>query len=308
MPRLESIRTLTLARAPAPGLPRFLSAASGLVHAGGHWYVIGDDLHHVGVFPDRGRARGQLVRLFPGSVPAGAKKRKKRKPDLETLVLLPPFAGHPHGALLALGSGSRPKRRTGALIALDARRGVIGSPMLVDLSALYAPLEREFAELNIEGAFVAGDHLALLQRGHAGDPRNARIRLKLTTIVEALAAGVPLPGRAVHDVTDYDLPALDGVALCFTDGAALSDGGFAFTAVAENTDDSYEDGACAGSAIGFVGRDDRLQALWRLAPPLKVEGIAVREHLRRVDLHVVTDADDPKTPAQLLAATLRRDR
>jgi hypothetical protein len=306
MPRLEPVRTLTLARAPAPGMPRFLSAASGLVHAGGYWYVIGDDLHHVGVFPDHGRARGGLVRLFPGSVPADAKQRKKRKPDLETLVRLPAFAGHPYGALLALGSGSRTKRRIGALIALDAHQGVIGSPMLVDLSTLYAPLEREFAELNIEGAFVADDHLMLLQRGHAGDPRNARVRVKLTPIVLALEAGIPLPGRAVHDVTDYDLGAVDGIPLCFTDGAALRDGGFAFTAVAENVDDSYADGACVGAAVGIIDGDDRLRELWRLAPPLKVEGIAVRERRRDLEIHVVTDADDPKTPAQLLRATLRR--
>jgi hypothetical protein len=308
MPRLEPIRTLTLVRAPAPGMPQFLSAASGLVSAGGHWYVIGDDLHHLGVFPTNGRARGSLVRLFPGTIATDAKKRKKRKPDFETLVLLPPFAEHPQGALLALGSGSRTRRQIGALIALDGHRGVVGSPMLVDLSQLYAPLEREFGELNIEGAFIDGKHLALLQRGHAQAPRNARVRVRMAPLVAALADGVPLPARAVHDITDYALPAVDGVPLCFTDGAALRDGGFVFTAVAENTGNSYDDGGCVGSAIGIIGPDDGLTACWRLAPPLKVEGIAVREHAQRLDVHVVTDADNPRTPARLLSATLPRPR
>ena len=165
MPRLEPVRLLTLKRAPAPGLHAFLSAASGLVRAGKFLYVIGDDLHHLGAFRAGSHAPGTLVRLFAGTVSADKKERKKQKPDLESLALLPAFAGYPHGALLALGSGSRRRRRAGAVVALDAHHGVTGTPLLVDLRALYAPLAREFGDLNIEGAFVAGDCLALLQRG-----------------------------------------------------------------------------------------------------------------------------------------------
>jgi hypothetical protein len=303
--RLEPIRKLTLERPPARGLPAFLSAASGLVHAGQHLYVIGDDLHHLGVFRANSAAPGSLVRLFPGAVAAGQKARKKRKRDLESIALLPAFPGYPHGALLALGSGSRKKRSAGAIVALDARQAVVGDPMLIDLAPLYAPLAREFGDLNIEGAFVTGHHVALLQRGVGGEARNARARVRLAPLLEAIATGRPPPSSAVQDVTDYELGKIDGIPLAFTDGATMRGGAFAFTAAAEETGDAYADGHCAGSAIGIIAGDDTLRALWRLTPPLKVEGIAVMETHREIALRVVTDADDPAIPAQLLGVTLR---
>lgn len=305
MPRLTSIRTLALDRPPGPRMPAFLSAASGLVRAGRLLYVIGDDLHHLAVYGPGRRTPGSLVRLFPGTVHPRKKARKKRKRDLESLVLLPHFPGFPHGALLALGSGSRRRRRMGTLIALDAHQRTTGDARRVNLAALYSPLEREFGELNVEGAFVAGPYLALLQRAVTSRPRNARIRLKLAALLPALATGRAPSPAAVHDITNYELGAIDGIALGFTDGAALSSGAFAFTAVAEDTRDAYADGACAGSAIGVIGSNGNVKAMWRLAPPLKVEGIAVEERRRTLGLLVVTDADNPKRPARLLEATLR---
>ena len=137
MPRLRPVRSSsTLAARPAPRMPKFVSAASGLVPAGPYLYVIGDDLKHLGVFRAGSRAPGSLVRLFAGTVPSKKKRRKKLKRDLESLAWLPPFAGFPHGALLALGSGSRRRRRSGALVALDAQQQVTGKPALIDLAAL----------------------------------------------------------------------------------------------------------------------------------------------------------------------------
>ena len=141
MQRLEPVRLLTLKRAPAPGLHAFLSAASGLVRAGKFLYVIGDDLHHLGAFRAGSHAPGTLVRLFAGTVSADKKERKKQKPDLEALTRLPAFAEYAHGALLAIGSGSRRNRRMGALLGLDAHGAVRGSPHVVDLSPVLAPLD-----------------------------------------------------------------------------------------------------------------------------------------------------------------------
>ena len=169
---------------------------------------------------------------------------------------------------------------------------------------MYATLEREFGELNIEGAFVAGEHLSLLQRGLAPKPRSARVRLKLAPLLAVLRAVGPPTAAALHDITEYTLGTIEGVALGFTDGAALGDGAFAFTAVAEATDGAYDDAACVGSAIGIMGGDDKLRSLWRLSPALKVEGIAVEEFPGALRILVVTDADDPKVAARLLRATL----
>jgi hypothetical protein len=169
---------------------------------------------------------------------------------------------------------------------------------------MYVPLEREFGELNVEGAFVSGPFLSLLQRGLSPKPRSARVRVKLASLVEALISERPPPAAAVHDITDYELGSVRGVALGFTDGAAMSRGSFAFTAVAEATDNAYADAACVGSAIGIIGADDKLREMWRLSPPLKVEGIAIRQRPRGLRVMVVTDDDDPKVASRLLSAVV----
>ena len=308
MPKLRSLGTLRLDAAPAPRMPRFVSAASGLVHVGKLRYLVVDDLHDLAVFADGAGRAGSLVRLFPGNVPSRKKARKKVKRDLESLVRLPVFDGFPHGALLALGSGSRPRRRAGALVALDEEGGVCGVVKRIDLTGLYRALGDEFAEINVEGAFVDDSHLCLLQRANVAQPRNSRIRVDLQAALGELSRGRSLSSKALVDVTDYALPGIDGIPLGFTDGAALADGGFAFTAVAEHTDDAYADGPCAGSAIGIVDAGDVVEALWQLRPALKVEGIAVVQDHQAMTLEVVTDADDPKAPARLLTVSLPRLR
>ena len=305
MQRLTAVRTLLLARASSHGRLRHLSAASGLVRVGAYLYVIADDEHHLGMFAASGRAPGTLKRIRPGTLPAKKKERKRVKPDFESLAALSPFAGYPAGALLALESGSRPNRCTGALLALDANGAVRGRPRAIGLEPWYGALAREFRTVNIEGAFVAGEHLSLLQRGNKGDARNARIRIALAPLLDAIAAGRPTPRAGLSDIVEFKLGTIAGVPLCFTDGASLPSGGFAFTAVAEDTDDSYADGDCAGSAIGIAGEDDRIAALWQLEPALKVEGIAARVIRKTTELTVVTDADDFTIAGRLLRCRLR---
>lgn len=305
MARLALQRELTLARAPGAGRPRHLSAASGLARIGNRIYVIADDEHHLGVFIDHDERPGSLVRLRRGALPPRKEARKRRKPDSESLVVLPPFDRHPHGALFALGSGSRANRRAAVLLALNAEGLITGPPRAIGLTHCFACLQREFRDVNIEGAFLDGDHLALLQRGNKRNPRNARVRIPLAPFLEALAEKRTMPAAKLVDITDFTLGTFDGAPLSFTDGAALGGGAFAFTAVAEATNDSYADGACVAAAIGIIDRNDRLHSLWQLEPPLKVEGIDARLTDKALDLMVVTDADDVSVPAQLLTVTLR---
>jgi hypothetical protein len=85
---IEHLRNLTLRRATHTPGQRHLSAASGLVCANGRVYVVADDEHHLTVFDDA-HTHGRTMRLFDGTLPSGMKARKKRKPDSETLALLP---------------------------------------------------------------------------------------------------------------------------------------------------------------------------------------------------------------------------
>lgn len=268
-----------------------LSAASGLVLLGGRLYLVADDEHHLASLQPDGSGL-QLHRLLPGDLPRDKAERKRRKPDLEALAALPSPGAV---TLLALGSGSTPQREQGFLLEL----GAAGEPervSAVDLSALYRPLRAHFADLNIEGAFVSDDALHLLQRANTGSTVNACIRFGLDAVQAWLHHRGPAP--ALQSILHMELGTAGGVPLGFTDGAPWPGGGWVFSAVAEDTADSYNDGACAGSVIGWVGQDGRVLQMEPVTGAPKIEGIAPISAAR---ILAVTDADDPASASRLLS-------
>jgi hypothetical protein len=298
-------RTLDLDTASQPGRPAHISAASGLARAGESLIVLADDENHLGVFPCEGNGAGKLVQMAEGTLPLKPKPRKRRKPDFESIVCLPPFAGYPYGALLALGSCSRPNRCRGFVIGFDAKGALEGRPTLLDLTGLREALESRFGTLNVEGAVVLGEELVLLQRGNKGDKRNARIRLRWNFVAAAIRGDLEAGCRALIDIHEHDLGETCGVPYGFTDGAALPDGGMVFTAVAENTDDSYSDGGCVGSAVGMLDTIGRVTFFAPIEGKPKVEGVDAAIEGDRMRLLLVTDADDSKVPGLLLGTSLQ---
>ncbi len=285
-----------------------LSAASGLVRVRQRLYVVADDELHLGVFDDpigdgTGLAPGSLLRVLPGNLPPDKGNRKKVKPDLESLTALPPLPGCPAGALLALGSGSRPERETAVLLPLNDQGVPNGRSAQLDLAALYAPLRTRFADLNIEGALVVSGELLLLQRGNQSDHRSACIRYDWNQMAPWLA-GLQTQPPVAKAVQPLELGCFAGVPLALTDGTALSGGAWAFSAVAENTHNSYQDGACVASAIGTVGPDGVVQRVLLLQGAPKVEGIAAVAQGTHWVLSLVTDPDDPALASQLLEVRL----
>jgi hypothetical protein len=303
MIRLTKLRSLDIAHPSARGRPSYLSAASGLVCVGANLYVVADDELHLGVFPAIGHEPGHLVRLFEGELPREKSARKRAKPDLEALVELPRMDEFPHGALLAIGSGSTRHRGRGFFLGLDANGALRGDPRVIDLSPLLMPLDDEFADLNIEGAVVSGTELKLLQRGNRQHPDNAVAAFELGPLMETLRSG-RTQGIAPASIRRFRLPSIDGVPLTVTDGAALPDGSIVFSAVAEDTGDAYHDGACVGAAIGIFETDGELRFLQHVDQPHKIEGIHVELEGRQMKLLAVTDADDIDVPASLFAATI----
>ena len=299
--RPRRLRTLTV-RAHPRGQPH-LSAASGLVCAHGRVYVMADDEHHLAVFGDL-RSPGRLHRVLSGDLPHENEARKKRKPDLETLLLLRSAKADRRQALIALGSGSRKNRQTGIVIALGARGKVSGKVRRFDLRPLYEPLRDALGgEINVEGAIVTADQLLLLNRAVKGESVNAVAHYDLHDL-RRLIGGVR---RRIKPelVRSYNLGDIDGVALGFTDAAALPSGGWVFTAVAEDTDDSVADGPCTGSVVGVVDGRGKVREMRRLQPKMKVEGIDLCTTPKGMALCLVTDSDDPTRPSTLLLARLK---
>lgn len=303
---LAPLRPLTIDAACHPRGQPHLSAASGLVCAHGRVHVVADDELHLGVFDDASTP-GRLVRLFEGALPAHKKARKRAKPDLETLLHLPPGPGWPAGALLALGSGSRPQRERGALLTFNAS-GHLMAPRTVDLSPVYEPLRSRFADLNIEGALLLGSDFVLLQRGNGRHGVNAALHYRRAEW-EALLGGdqsAPLHPHAEHR---FALGELDGIPLGFTDGVAwpgpAGRGRWLFCAAAEDTENSYLDGGCAGSVLGLADAQGRLSWIRRLAGRHKMEGLDVRAEDGGLALCFVSDADDPAQASVLWRGCLQ---
>lgn len=219
-------------------------------------------------------------------------------------MALPAFEAHPFGALLAVGSGSKPNRQRAALMRLDEKGALDGSARHVDLGPLYETLRNRFPDLNIEGLFVADGDLCLLQRGNRASGVNACVRFAWQEIERWIRNIGPAP--TARSVSVFELGEIDGVPLSFTDAAGLPTGAWVFCAAAEDTSDSYADGRCAGSAIGVVSIEGELVFLERIDLPCKAEGVAVMADGETLELLLVTDADDRRTPAQLLSVTLPR--
>src|SRR5688572_31514101 len=110
---LSVLRELDLSEPLTPGGAAHMSAASGVARRGDFVYVIGDDELGLGVFRLSKEAPGVLRPVLHGELSADREERKREKPDLEALTLLPPFADRPYGSLLGLGSGTKAQRQRG---------------------------------------------------------------------------------------------------------------------------------------------------------------------------------------------------
>ncbi len=301
---LHKLGELHLAEPIEKDRPSYLAAASGLVRHLDHCFVVADDELHLGIFTASDLQPLEPLRLLPGNLPDNPEKRKKAKADFEVLALLPPTDETPHGALLAMGSGSRATRNQALMIPLaDTGLPRRKHSLVIDFSDLYATLAREFGVVNIEGAVVQGDDFLLLQRGNKGQLTNAIVCLNYAELLRELWRG-EVGASALRDTEKYSLGELAGVPLGFSDATCLPDGRLLALAVAEDTDDAYADGVTMGSCLcmfDHVNHSNRLQRVTPIEVPAKTEGIAVWSAAEKT-LAFVTDADDVAVPACLYTA------
>jgi hypothetical protein len=131
--------------------------------------------------------------------------------------------------------------------------------------------------------------------------------VELSAFLAHLAAPALVAPPEPTDVVAYELGAIDGVALGFTD-AAFDGVTTLYSAAAESSPDVVEDGALAGSAIGVI--DEAGNARWAaVTEPSgalfagKIEGILsdMASHGR---LLAVIDMDDPRIPSELCTIEL----
>lgn len=291
------VRQLSIDPACHPRRQPHVSAASGLVIAGDWVYLVADDEHHLVALRRRDAASGalQLRRLVDGDLPIDPAARKRAKRDLEALLHLPGDAREP-AMLVAWGSGSRPQRDVAYCVQLDADGGLDGDVRAVDLAPLHRVLRGHACTLNIEAGCVQGDALWLFSRANAGSPVNGCFRIDLRQIIDFLRAGGGQHALPRVEFSTLDLGCIGSVPLGITDAAALPEGGFLFSAVAEDTTNAYDDGRCLGSVLAVCGHDGAVAWSDRLEGDPKVEGIALDDN---GVLWLTTDADDPAVASEL---------
>lgn len=299
---LRVVRELLLDKSYAQA---HLSAASGMWIANGTLYVVADDALELGVFAMHSKLPGHTLTIIPGTLPSDAKLRKAAKPDFESLTFIPASEHYPSGALLAFGSGSTVQRKRGMIWPFNAQHELVDKPQIFDLKALYEPLEQVFADLNIEGVLIQSDCLKLWQRANNQHRDNAVIEYD-AALLYALILAKPQDNLNLQPqhIERYDLGEVAGVPLTFTDSFALPDGACLFSAAAENTDNSYADGECVGAAIGLIDQQRQLRWIRSVSPTYKIEGISAQQQGSQLQVWLVSDADNPNVPANLLETTI----
>jgi hypothetical protein len=301
---LRALRELDLEEAPGEGQPAHVSSASGVARRGDFVYVIGDDLLHLGVFRLSDPSPGSLRRVLPEPEDPDA----AGKPDLEVLTVLPPFAKHPFGALLGLGSGSAPQRDRGFVVPLAADGSLRDEPAVIDLGPLYRLLSERIDGLNIEGACVMGERLWLLHRGNRGSMTNVVAELSLEHVMHSITGDRTIEVHELAAIRAYDLGSLDGVELTFSDATPLGDTILAFTASAEaQPETSDHDAPIRGSVVGTIDLEGHVQRLRTIDRRYKVEGIHASIDTGVMDFVFVCDQDDPETASPLLSAAMPVD-
>jgi hypothetical protein len=298
--------------------PAHVRAASGLARTGAGLALVQDDTNFIAIVSDD----GALVRAMP--LPAGeggmrqfddTRGNKAHKLDLEACVMVEDEGDE---LLLAFGSGSTSRREWVVLMhELDSERPDVS---VVHAPLLYEALRREHAfagsELNIEGAVYLGGRLRLFGRGNGAirggvRPVNASCDLDWAKLRAHLRDPWQNAAPGPSAIVRYELGALDGVPLSFTDAAVWGAGGDAvlYSAAAEDSPDAVRDGRVVGSAIGMIGSAEETRWAPLTLPSGeifagKVEGLAPIPETRN-QLHVVADADNPSEPSVLFTVELR---
>lgn len=265
-----------------------ISSASGLIRVVDKFYAVADDELSLISFTEKAGGAINVFKLFPGELPADAEERKKIKPDLESLVYLTEI-----NSILAVPSGSKSNRCIGALAGLSDN--LVQSVQPIDFSNLFSALQRQIADLNIEGVLSNGAEIKLFQRGNGKSARNAVISLKHNIFMQELKSGC-VSENCLIDVKTCDLGLLNGVPLAFTDAVYdESAQQIVFLAAAEKTESTYDDGEYAGAVIGYLNDKNEVICFDELLCDHKPEGLWVQGDI----FFVVTDADSPDVASEL---------
>jgi hypothetical protein len=198
-------------------------------------------------------------------------------------------------------SMSRRNRINGVLLALDENREVAGEPLPIDFGDIRSKLKDMVEELNIEGALFLQSTIKLFHRGSRGKSKSAVIDIEAAPFLKQLHDTHKPSADTIRGMTEYDIGAIAGVPLQFTDAVKISNDRILFVATAEDTTNAIDDGASLGSAVGIIDAAGKIDRVVRFDSREKLEGVSARviDGTDKIELMLVADSDNEKVPACL---------
>lgn len=280
-----------------------LSGASGIVRYNNYYYVIRDNSNHLYQFQGNDFQWVKSIRLFPGTLPSNQKDRKKLKPDLEAMLIVPANDILALDSLMLIPSGSKKNRVKGKLISLTKKGELADDARELDFSNLYSHLKNELHKVNIEGAIVFDKNLILLQRGNSKKSRNALVYLNLNCVLQQLDT---IEANCLEKIVYPDIGGIGFIPYTFTDAIATTDGRILFLAAAEETEDAVLDGDVSGAAIGMLNAKGEVKWVSALSERIKFEGIVPTNESSSAGqvYFLISDADSDYTPSSVYKLTL----
>ena len=279
-----------------------IPSGSGLVKAGGNFYLISDDS------PYFFKLDSGFKVLEKNAIPHHQKTTeyripKPQKPDYESAAL-----GEINGEkyLLAFASGSKSPERDSLLVVNlnDPKNGKTYS-----LRPFYNLIKTNAnltdADINLEGSAIIGEDLFLFNRG-----KNVLVQTNWAKIIIFLKGG---PNILAPEIKTYriKLPQIKGIDPGFSGACQLgNENEILFTASVENTKNWIEDGEILGSFVGILNVEklasEPLENVALLTdkngkPVIeKVESIEFLEREANGNLKVLALTDDDKGGSKIL--------
>lgn len=190
-----------------------ITAASSLLNIGGRIFVCSDDQYSIYEYTDHGWKK------FHWNEKPNGPLQKKLKPDFEALIQVDAET------ILMMPSGSKTNRTE--VIYFNINKHSFTS---LDLSHFFSKIP----SINLEGGAKIGEHLILMNRGVRNQP---------SSLITAHAQTFSILNIVNIDFGDIGGQPLHGSELCMDEGQLFS------LAVAEDSDNSYDDGEILGSVL-----------------------------------------------------------
>jgi hypothetical protein len=213
---------------------------------------------------------------------------KKKKLDLESITLV-------NGTLYLFASGSKKNRHDCYLVDVKTQKVEKKS-----LKNFYQLLQQKANlpanEINIEGSVFYQNKWYFLQRGNGELEKNGIFVVNHPDFLKA------------DDIIfkPIKLPKINNVSVTFTD-ATLVEPYIYFTAAAEGTNNTYNDGEILDSMVGKISLPDlKVEKLYKLPRKIKTEGITLlKQEQEQLTFILSEDNDSDDKHSTLYSLTMK---